>query len=234
MDALKNMYTKITIQSLGGIATAIKLRKESIERYYKNPKICKRCGKVIDVGDLQVAQVRRKDFCDKVCAAKFTKNKKVKVDYCFGCGCKLMPTRNENGKLLHRKYCDECFKKNRFSLSPSLSPEQKLEPEKYAFENQTKGSLFSRRKNWQSASSSLRKNARIVYDKSGYPKKCNICGYDKHYEVSHKKPVASFPDEASVSDINHISNLIALCRNCHWEFDNGIIKFGAEVGFEPT
>lgn len=232
MDTLKNICTEI--QSLGGKATATKLRKESIDKYYQNPKICKQCGNIIEVGNIQVAQVRRKDFCNKICSAKFTKNRKSKDDYCFGCGCKLTTIRNEVGKLLHRKYCDGCFKKNRFSLSPSLSAEQKLEPEKYAFENQTKGSLFSRRKNWQSASSALRKNARIVYDKSGHPKQCNVCGYNKHYEVSHKKSVASFSDETKVSDINHISNLVALCRNCHWELDNGLIQLGAEVGFEPT
>jgi len=51
-------------------------------------------------------------------------------------------------------------------------------------------------------------------------KSCELCGYDKHVEVCHIKPIADFPDTALVSEVNDISNIKILCPNCHWEFDN--------------
>jgi len=58
----------------------------------------------------------------------------------------------------------------------------------------------------------------------GYPG-CAICGYTNHYEICHIKSVSSFPPDALiVKEINNINNLIALCPNHHWEFDNDILK----------
>lgn len=48
---------------------------------------------------------------------------------------------------------------------------------------------------------------------------CSSCGYDKHFEVAHIRPISSFSVETMVSTINSVENLIALCPNCHWEFD---------------
>ena len=47
-----------------------------------------------------------------------------------------------------------------------------------------------------------------------------VCGYDKTYEVAHIKAVSEFSDDALISEINDINNLIALCPNHHWEFDH--------------
>lgn len=87
----------------------------------------------------------------------------------------------------------------------------------------TKGELIKRRKNYQSFRSDIRADARIAYEKSDRPKCCSICGYDKHYEVCHIKAVSDFSDDTPIPEINSISNLIALCPNHHWEFDNGIL-----------
>lgn len=63
---------------------------------------------------------------------------------------------------------------------------------------------------------------RIFLNKGNYS--CQNCKYDKHIEVCHIKPVTSFSDNSLISEINHISNLIGLCPNCHWEFDNGLLN----------
>lgn len=76
----------------------------------------------------------------------------------------------------------------------------------------------------------LRQLSRSIYNKSNKPKKCCNCNYDKHYEVCHLKDVKNFNESSSIADVNHIDNLIALCRNCHWEFDNNLIP---EFGVEP-
>jgi hypothetical protein len=49
---------------------------------------------------------------------------------------------------------------------------------------------------------------------------CVICGYSKHVEVCHIKDIADFPDTATIEEINQESNVIGLCPNHHWEFDN--------------
>lgn len=53
---------------------------------------------------------------------------------------------------------------------------------------------------------------------------CANCGYAKHVEICHKKPIKSFPVTATVAEINDISNIVALCPNCHWEFDNNCLR----------
>ena len=88
----------------------------------------------------------------------------------------------------------------------------------------TKGELFGGFKNWQSARSFIRKDSQATYIKSGKPLKCKVCGYDKHVEIAHIKAVSEFPPQATIGEINSIDNLIALCPNHHWEYDNGVLK----------
>ena len=58
--------------SAGGIATGIKLRKEALERYYKNPNICQFCKQVIEIGlEQKVSEIRSKKFCNHSCSAKY-------------------------------------------------------------------------------------------------------------------------------------------------------------------
>ncbi len=52
---------------------------------------------------------------------------------------------------------------------------------------------------------------------------CRICGYDKHVEIHHIKPISSFPVDTTISVINCKENLDFLCPNHHWEIDNGYI-----------
>lgn len=66
--------------------------------------------------------------------------------------------------------------------------------------------------------------AQKVYEASDKPHYCANCGYKRHYEVCHVKGISTFSDENKISEINDINNLIALCRNCHWELDNGLLS----------
>ncbi len=72
----------------------------------------------------------------------------------------------------------------------------------------------------------ISENARRVYYKSNKPKHCVVCGYDKHFDVCHVKAIKEFPPNAVVSEVNCIDNLVALCKNHHWEFDSGLITLG--------
>ncbi len=87
-----------------------------------------------------------------------------------------------------------------------------------------KGELFSNRKNWQSARSSIRKLADTIFRNSNKPQECAICGYNKHIEIAHIKAVSEFSDNELILEINDINNLVALCPNHHWEFDNNLLS----------
>ena len=94
---------------------------------------------------------------------------------------------------------------------------------KDSISDKTKGELFKQRKNWQSARTSIRKNAYKVFSRQNPNPKCAICGYKYHIEIAHIKAVSDFDDDATIREINSITNLIGLCPNHHWEYDNGII-----------
>lgn len=81
---------------------------------------------------------------------------------------------------------------------------------------------ISRRKDpYTSRFAGVRTNAKIVA--RHLEQSCYICGYKKHVEVCHIKPVSEFDLDSKISDVNDISNLIMLCPNHHWEFDNGAL-----------
>lgn len=54
----------------------------------------------------------------------------------------------------------------------------------------------------------------------------------QHVEVAHLKAVSDFKDESLMSEINHPDNLIGLCLNHHWEYDNGYLT-REEIGCGP-
>jgi hypothetical protein len=55
------------------------------------------------------------------------------------------------------------------------------------------------------------------------PRVCQACGYDKHVEYCHKRPINSFPDSTTVQNVSGAANILVLCPNCHWEFDHGLL-----------
>ena len=55
-------------------------------------------------------------------------------------------------------------------------------------------------------------------------KPCHNCGYSKHVELCHIKPINEFLSTNFIKDVNNRNNIIQLCPNCHWEFDNNLLK----------
>lgn len=58
------------------------------------------------------------------------------------------------------------------------------------------------------------------------PLACAACGYSLHVDIAHVRPVSDFPAEATIAEVNAASNLIALDKRCHWEFDHGYLQYG--------
>jgi len=90
---------------------------------------------------------------------------------------------------------------------------------------------FKLRGNRFRTATNIRQNARRAFDNSGRPKICVACGYKKHVEICHIMDVKDFPKNTKISVVNDVNNLVALCCNCHWEFDNGLLHL---EGYDPS
>ena len=171
------------------------LQERSLKTYYENPKICKNCGKVIEVKKNEKPRhIRKKTFCDSSCSATY--NNKVR-------------------ELKRKKIVVEVIKKEK--------------KEKFEFLlDMTKKELYEKHGVYYKFRAVVRKHAHYVFNKHTTNKECLICGYSNHVEVCHIKSVSSFDEDGVMRDINSIDNLVGLCPNHHWEFDNGKIDISRE------
>lgn len=138
-------------------------------------------------------------FCNSSCAATYTnkahRKRKAKARFCKYCGTILTGKRQVT--------CEAC------------------NPNVVNWMDKTLGEV--QRSAQYQVSAHLRTIARNLYQKANLPRLCANCGYDKHVEICHIKPINTFDEAAPVAVINDLANLIALCPNCHWEFDNGTL-----------
>lgn len=153
---------------------------------------CEYCNKTFNK---KQADIKRslKHYCSRSCANKGSpKRKKTKK-------CKICKALIFSDK----KRCPECIK----NYIPKFSDSYKISEVIYT--NHHKSSTFAL----------IRTRARAIAKKLGW-KSCKHCGYDKHIEICHIKPIKDFSEDSLISEVNHIDNLLPLCPNCHWEFDH--------------
>lgn len=185
----------------------------------------------------------QKKFCSRSCAAKInnkTPKRKRTQRFCQKCNKDIT---YEYYWEIRRKFCLEC--------RPTVTQKQDLTKKRIkssTFCKTCNKRIFYRAsycskecnpnfKNWEKISlsdlqnkrkyqisSRIRNLARAKYLKTDLPKHCINCGYNKIYHVCHKKAIKDFSQESTVGEINDLSNLIALCPNCHYEFDNGMLE----------
>lgn len=143
---------------------------------------------------------------------------------------KIIDVDNQKVSVIKRKkFCNQsCAAKYNNFVRSSFKEELKKEKSfvfKFKYlEGKTKLEIYQYHKNWQSARSSIRKHANYIYEKYNKFKVCLNCNYFKFAEICHIKSVSSFDNQSKIEEINNINNLIALCPNCHWEFDNGLLN----------
>lgn len=152
----------------------------------------------------------QKIFCSRSCAAKHNNTiapkRKKKIVNCVVCQKPVDKTP--------RKFCQSCINDGWVNTWPdkpvllrTLGEELSLNPYKGA-------NRYNR----------IRAILRYSYLSKNKEPKCSVCGYSRHIELCHKIPIRDFSLESLIKDINHPDNVLTLCPNHHWEFDNGLIK----------
>jgi hypothetical protein len=141
-------------------------------------------------------------FCSRACAAKynnthFPKRKTKKV--CIVCSQPVKSYRHNRCEVHWLQYKENQFKNKTIG-------EYRMMP-----------SVMNKHPSWLHAH--VRGFARS-WLKHLTTQPCRHCGYDKHVELAHITAVSSYHDDVLLSDINSEKNVIPLCPNCHWEFDN--------------
>lgn len=214
------------------------VRIRNIDNYNINPNICKKCGKPIlaNYND-KLSNIKRKTFCSSSCAASYN-NKIREIEYDriqYNPNCKLNDLSDEYILEVFNKSDSvvEFAKALGYKKGTALNSKQvkkrlsrlninilDIKCRTNSISNYTKKELFNKYPNYLSARNAICSLARNIYRNSTRPKQCICCNYDKHYEVAHIKAVSDFDDDALISEINSEDNLIALCPNHHWEYDN--------------
>lgn len=160
---------------------------------------CETCGKEFNKYPKDIKRSSR-NFCSKKCYGPKVNELRDKSSYlqpqgsCLDCNDKIS---------IRNKYCKDCREKRRFPIDITLREAAARYSKHHAC----------------AAFALVRYRARAVAMSLGW-KECAKCGYSKHIEVCHIKPIASYDLDTKINTVNEISNLIALCPNCHWEFDH--------------
>lgn len=163
---------------------------------------CLNCGIEFNKSTCQIKKSKN-HYCSKSCAN--TRNNKLypKRDLqgiCFLCGGR--------SKSIDRK-CKDCKEKTKIDLKNLKLSEM---DNYYPKTNRIIG--------WKN--SKIRDFCR-TWNSEFADKPCYNCGYNKHVELAHIKPISEFSQDSTIGEINHQNNIKQLCPNCHWEFDNGFL-----------
>lgn len=141
-------------------------------------------------------ETKNPKFCSRSCSASKTNREFIKR--------KFKPVKcNTCVNLIHiprKTRCDSCAEK---------------------VKNRTLFDISKRKDVYSSRYAGVRQHAKIVT--RDWDASCKICGYRKHVEICHIKPISSFKDRDRLTDVNNPSNLILLCPNHHWELDHGML-----------
>lgn len=148
-------------------------------------------------------------FCSRSCAATYNNHgivrNKPKERECSSCGAVFFRTSGNRSVL-----CESC--------------RERFEPGFY--QNKTLAeyhgllSVKGKHRSWRNSHICVLNRS---WNKHLVSCPCQNCGYDKYVELCHVRSISSFPGTATLGEVNAESNNLVLCRNCHWEFDNGLL-----------
>ena len=162
-------------------------------------------------------ETKNPKFCCRTCAAIYNNKKTPKRKLTRLCSCLDCANivRNYRSSLCESHYQEHLKHKKDFILETTI------------------GEYRDRNKLLHSSSTHahIRGLARSWF-KELTKKPCASCGYDKHVELCHIKAMASFTEDSLIKEVNNKDNIVQLCPNCHWEFDNGLLN--REQGWQDS
>lgn len=157
---------------------------------------CKKCQQ----------ETSNKSFCSRSCANSY--NNVISPKRKIGkYKCKSCNTPIKSGYT----YCSKCW-----DNTSSFEKFSKMTLRDYQ-------SLLSVKGKHPSWKNSHVRNFNRSWNKYLLKQPCENCGYNKHVELCHITPLKDTPLNTTLEQVNHKNNIKVLCRNCHWEFDNGLI-----------
>jgi len=134
-------------------------------------------------------------YCSRSCSATASNKKSPKrkpEGVCDGCA---KPTEKR------RKWCTECWATHHGAVDMTL--------QEAIYQNTHRASAYGL----------VRARARAG-DKARRVRACESCGWSRHTEVCHVKPISEFSPTTLISEINADTNIKILCPNCHWLHDH--------------
>ena len=152
--------------------------------------ICPNCG----------TETKNPKFCSKSCSAVVNNKlhpKRISQRKCIVCGAKTM-------SYAHAR-CAEHYAAFKAGSTKTIG--------------EMRHALCNRGRHPSWIHAAVRKHARYMH-RVLLQRPCAKCGYTKHVELAHVKSLTAFPDETPLRVVNAAENVIQLCPNCHWEFDN--------------
>ena len=172
---------------------------------------CKNCNKEFEKTAAEIRKTKN-NFCSRSCAASLNnkgrqRNKPVDRK-CKKCNSDF--TRHEGHQSI--SFCQECF--------PRWGDQSNWYKSLTLQEYQNRDSVKDKHPSWRNANV---RNFCRSWNKDLREMPCKRCGYPHHVELCHIKAIASFPDNITLGEINSPDNILVLCRNCHWEFDNNML-----------
>ncbi len=143
--------------------------------------------------------------------------------YCNFCGSEII--RRKSGSQDKLKYCSiSCSNSGRQRIRKP-KPVRQLKTRLYVWEDVTLAELRAQISQASRYHAKLRGYSRRAYQG---PNKCAVCEYSIHVEIAHIISAKDFDPDTKLSVVNASDNLAALCRNCHWEFDNGYLNYDVD------
>lgn len=190
----------------------------------RRPKVtvhCHRCEKPIQksIGRMEDHNKNGLDkhYCSRRCAT-ITNNtaqarNPAKERICYRCD---KPFKAERGHP-SRKACPECHRHREYLGLLTIAEVEQI------------GELHEKKDRY----GRIRSHCRLIHAKLA-DKPCAKCGYDKHVEICHIRAISDWPKDTLIKIVNAESNVIQLCRNHHWEQENGLLKVAHVEGVEPS
>lgn len=213
--------------------------------------ICAQCGASFERRTAEVNHARQRgnsaSYCSRACVGASKRSRIVVNAACMQCGNAF--SRRSHGKKERGLFCSRrCSAQHKAAQRASGAPVCTAcgGPKSYTgdtcrscrnlqFASRTVGELRARYGTF-AFHAKVRGLARTAYKGA---RECAACGYSLHVDICHVRDVASFPDSATIGEVNARANLIALDKRCHWEFDHGYLvyidgRIVAGAGLEPA